>query len=378
MKAYLMGPSETKYTSRFRDHGAKEATDLHVKLEGVADFPHRIVLKDKEDAKPKGNYWEYPARHDCWDIVVKPSQEDQSFDLYFADRQSLSTYADPYDPLYLLEITLLDGTSESLQLIEGRKQLTANEELAILNDLNDEWPHAIAPEMICDAASEVEKTTRATEIIESYLDIDLKNMTFLDCGCGEGHMAQVAAKQAALSVGYDPKITFHTQDNLTLTSNFEQVEDLGPYDCILLFDVLDHADDPLKLLEQVKSVCKANTIVKVRCHPWISRHGGHCYRQLNLAYAHLIFTPQELTAQGVDLDNVQKVLTDTTYLEWFNNVGANVVCERSVKTPFENFFKSGIARKRILENTEALEWKSEKMSNLDIEFIDYELGFRDV
>jgi len=63
------------------------------------------------------------------------------------------------------------------------------------------------------------------------------------------------------------------------------------YDFILINDVLDHAADPLDMLEQVNKIRNPETKIVVRCHPWTSRHGTHVYKQMNKAFLHLIFNP---------------------------------------------------------------------------------------
>jgi SAM-dependent methyltransferase len=259
-----------------------------------------------------------------------------------------------------------------VEILDEREKQTPAEEYADLKTIFDQWPAAVPPEMICDIESEEDKTIRAEEITSNFINTDLKHMRFLDCGCGEGHLARHVAQKAAFSVGYDialEKTKRQRTKKLLLTSSFEEVKDFAPYDYIMLFDALDHCSDPLQLLKDLKSISKANTIIKIRCHPHASRHGGHQYRTLNLAYLHLVLRPEELKKHGLEPD-VAALYSELDYRDWFEKIEAQVTLYRPVKMEVEHFFQIGLVKKRLFDHGIS------DFSMLDTEFIDFELTFR--
>jgi len=372
MTAHFLGRSEVKYTGKFH-RATREMPDYQIRITGLPEFPYRVTLRNKEVKDKKTRCWEYPPRHDAGHLVIRPSNKPQMVDVYFADAEPFTKYFNPYDPMYFLEVTSLDGEDGDIlktQLVDSRDRLSIEEEHAVLQNLFDQWPAAVPEEMICDVESEQDKKIRAEEIFLNFISTNLRGMRFLDCGCGEGHLARVASKTAAMSVGYDIAIKETALNkSLVLTSDFAQVEAHAPYDYILLFDTLDHAENPRKLLKDLASVSKANTIIKIRCHPYASRHGGHQYRILNLAYLHIVLRPEEFEQHGLE-PRVVEMYNESDYREWFSEIGASVSQYKPVRTAVEGFFQKGLVKKRIIDNG------VEDLEPLEIEFIDFEIGFR--
>jgi len=372
MTAHFLGRSEVKYTGKFH-RATREMPDYQIRITGLPEFPYRVTLRNKEVKDKKTRCWEYPPRHDAGHLVIRPSNKPQMVDVYFADAEPFTKYFNPYDPMYFLEVTSLDGEDGDIlktQLVDSRDRLSIEEEHAVLQNLFDQWPAAVPEEMICDVESEQDKKIRAEEIFLNFISTNLRGMRFLDCGCGEGHLARVASKTAAMSVGYDIAIKETALNkSLVLTSDFAQVEAHAPYDYILLFDTLDHAENPRKLLKDLASVSKANTIIKIRCHPYASRHGGHQYRILNLAYLHIVLRPEEFEQHGLE-PRVVEMHNESDYREWFSEIGASVSQYKPVRTAVEGFFQKGLVKKRIIDNG------VEDLEPLEIEFIDFEIGFR--
>lgn len=185
---------------------------------------------------------------------------------------------------------------------------------------SDKWPVAIEPRHLCDSNSDEDKMTRANAILDQVVDVDLYGLKFLDYGCGEGHVAFAAAKTASVSVGYDLYKMgwdiFPETHNLILTTD---PSDYGPFDVILLHDVLDHVKDPLSVLEHARSLLDNRGRICVFCHPWCSKTGGHNYRDTNRAYAQLFFPEEE----------GQKVYRPfEEYKDWFDDAGLVVKHER--------------------------------------------------
>lgn len=283
------------------------------------------------------------------------------------------------------------------QLLEEEKRVippppTDNERVAELTDLrmmtrSNIWPMAVEPELICEEGDEKDKFLRAYGIIREFMRVDLNFKKFLDFGCGEGHVpyAAVGSFNAKYGVGYDIEPQgwehFEYQENFLLTRNIQAVFEHSPYDVVLLNDVIDHCDDPVDLLKTVKRAKTPEGTVHVRCHPWTSRHGTHLYHQLNRAYLHLVFTPEELIGMGLKEMKTLKLLDPLNdYKRFFREAGLNVIKESAITQPIETFF---ITRppllRRIKDNWKAstdAELKSGKKfphEQMELQFIDFVL-----
>lgn len=213
-------------------------------------------------------------------------------------------------------------------------------EIELLDLLNsDVWPEAAPSFLICSETDE-DKFERAEGILD-YVGEELKDKKFLDFGCGEGHVTKKAIEVGSIAFGYDIIQTGSLDWSVGLTTDFTIIKANGPYDFVLLYDVLDHCIDPVLVLNQVKEVCGVDTKVFVRCHPFTSRHGGHLYKQMNKAFIHFIFSEEELLELGLKADIVQK-----TYFPikdnglWFTESGFKTISHDSVTSSVEEFFKN--------------------------------------
>lgn len=246
------------------------------------------------------------------------------------------------------------------------------ESTQILIDLleSSEWPAAAPQFLICEN-TEKDKSERAEGIL-NYIGENLDKKKFCDFGCGEGHVIREIGKYASTSIGYDilkdGELNWETtQDNYTLTTNFEIVKEKSPYDFILLYDVLDHAKNPLEILEQVKSLCNKDTKVFVRCHTWMSRHGSHLYQQINKAWIHLVFTEEELNLMGLKIPETKKIyLPLATQEDWFKQSGFKVINSDIIKCQVETFFRRPLILNRLPLNQfkgEFPEWQMSQSFN---------------
>ena len=232
---------------------------------------------------------------------------------------------------------------------------------------SDDWPHAVFQVQIADENSEKDKEERAEGIADILLP-KLDGKKILDFGCGEGHVAKYAANEASISVGYDIERSSKSQlewekkkENLLLTTDFEKVKTEGPYDIILIYDVLDHAkiESMSEILGRVKSVLSEDGNIFLRCHPWCGRHGGHAYRKINKAFVHLVFTEDELEKMGLELEFNNKVLCPlATYSKAIEDAGlANINSEDIDFQDVEPFFSNNpVVKKRLLQLYGLEEW----------------------
>jgi 2-polyprenyl-3-methyl-5-hydroxy-6-metoxy-1,4-benzoquinol methylase len=287
--------------------------------------------------------------------------------------------------LSLIEDQNKDKESENKENEENKSIFIEDKEFNILRQLTESnsWPEAVFQSQIADENSETDKEERAEGICDIMLP-PMDGKKFLDFGCGDGHVAKHISKQNNFSVGYDLKqnsnfIWEESADNLLLTTNFEKVKENGPYDVVLLYDVIDHSqsESNLNLLSKIKSVLSDSGKVFVRCHPWCSRHGGHVYKKLNKAFAHLVFTEEELKSMGIEVEfNHKIVFPIKTYNELFKEAGFNVENQEIDSQEVENFFEENpLVRQRILKSFDLQEWELEKPTfQLSQCFVDFVLN----
>lgn len=247
---------------------------------------------------------------------------------------------------------LLQQINQKLDaLIEKTSQKKDNAFFDLLKSivLEPSYPEAVDPSLICNTSDENDKIERATNIVEIYIEEFIENKSFLDFGCGEGHVALAALdKNPSMVKGYDikpenfsKKIT-EEKPNL-LTSNWDEVAK-EKYDVILMYDVFDHLEneDPTEVMKKVKSVLNSDGKIYTRMHPFISRHGNHYYHTLNKAFVHLIFSPEELEQiTGVKPDiHVNKVFYPyRSYNEVFKKANINIVSSNTIENEVEPYFK---------------------------------------
>lgn len=246
---------------------------------------------------------------------------------------------------------------------------------------SDKWPEAVNKNLVCDPDSEIDKIERGRGIIELMVEEELPNLRFLDYGCGDGYSAlYVASEKADISVGYDVKQhdvwgKHPKSDNLLFLNKFDDVVAKGPYDVILLFDVLDHLvkEQPAEVLKKAASVLKPTGKIYMRTHPWTSRHATHMYHDLNKAYVHLVFTEEELEqiVQSKHKDeNIGVLYPLKTYSDFITGAGLKEVSRREIKEAVEPFFKIPKIAQRIMSRTKFQQFPEWQMS---LQFIDYVL-----
>jgi len=246
------------------------------------------------------------------------------------------------------------------------------------------WPTAVRPADICDESSEEDKSNRANDVLNVIIEQTLKDTKFLDYGCGEGHTIAKAKELGAItSVGYDIKssgaLTWEEEkDNTLLTTDFEKVKALGPYNVILLFDTIDHleGESAAKALLKLKAVLAPGGAIYLRCHPFCSRHGGHLYKQKNKAFINLVFTQEELETMGYKTTPTNRVLFPLkTYKEYFVASGLLVKKENIDRDIVEPFFTNQEqVRNKILKTFERNPNGEFPILQMEQSFVDYVLS----
>ncbi len=250
------------------------------------------------------------------------------------------------------------------------------EELVSLLNSN-EWPQATDPNLIC-SDSDDDKKERAVSIVGTLIEDSLLNKKFLDFGCGEGHcvIAAMTKNGATTALGYDINPHKYWENNPNLfTNNLDEVKKQGPFDVILIYDVIDHVDDPDGILKTAASLLSQTGVIYLRCHPYTSRHAEHIYHDLNKAYIHLVFTQEELKKI---IPNFKQHIRNTgnyspiiTYEKYIANAGLEVISKNMTTEPVELFFKTGIVANRIMENAGRASFPDFQCS---LQFVDWKLG----
>jgi 2-polyprenyl-3-methyl-5-hydroxy-6-metoxy-1,4-benzoquinol methylase len=237
--------------------------------------------------------------------------------------------------------------------------------------LSDDWPNAVNPDEICDMELESDMQERAEGIMDLMVEVSLRGRRFLDFGCGDGRRLGLSDAQGTeISVGYDVKkhpLWAAPTSGKILTTNFSDVEANAPYHNILLFDVLDHIvgnETPVELLKRLHSLLAPRGILYMRVHPWTSRHATHVYKELNKAYAHLVFSPEELLKlvpeSSCREESNHIVYPIMTYRKYCKEAGFKEMRMREIKEPPEKFFsETAMVRDRILTTVRAAGFKDD-------------------
>lgn len=237
------------------------------------------------------------------------------------------------------------------------------------------WPAAVNENLIIDRNNEEEKQERAQVIIELFLEESLENKKFLDYGCGEGHVVEAASKLSTYAVGYDIK-SFSKWNEINCISDWNKIVENGPYDVILLFDVLDHLinESPIEALNKIKSITSKNGSVYVRFHPITSRCATHSYHKLNKAFVHLVLNHDQLMQL---LPNEEDYIPNNgssrplkSYEEYIRESGFIIESRNEITEKPEEFFKNPNIANIIQNKTGFNEFPEFQMS---LNFVDYKL-----
>lgn len=227
-----------------------------------------------------------------------------------------------------------------LRFQDGVKSLAVNIESFPWD--KPDWPVAVEPLFLINEKDESQKVSRAEAVVDLFIRDQLQGLTVLDFGCGEGHVAIEMAKRGANVVAHDPAYAGKFTEAKFVSSQDEAFSS-GPYDMILLFDVLDHVVDvePSEILKKCAAALKPGGRILCRFHPWCSRHGTHIFHKTNKAFLHLIFDEQLLTELGSPGIPTRKVIHPrVSYKAWASDAGLKFTKFETQRQTVEEFFKN--------------------------------------
>ena len=205
-----------------------------------------------------------------------------------------------------------------------------------------DWPLAVEPTFLINEQDELQKISRAEAVVDLFIREPVQGLSILDYGCGEGHVAVEMAKRGAKVIAYDPAYVGKFTEAKFVSSQ-EEAFLSGPYDIILLFDVLDHVMDvePSEILKKCAGALKPGGRILCRYHPWCSRHGTHIFHKTNKAFLHLIFDEQLLVDLGSPGIPTRKVIHPrVSYKSWAADAGLKYTKFETQRQTVEEFFKS--------------------------------------
>lgn len=241
----------------------------------------------------------------------------------------------------------------------------------------DCWPEAVPSFLVAKDTSDEDQVNRANAVLDMMLDRNVEHLNFLDFGCGDGWIARQATKRGVKEAfGYDIKHSdnWAKMTGAKFTINFSELP-VNFFDVVMLYDVLDHTEDPMGVMAQVRHVMKKDGSIYVRCHPWTSKHATHMYKQgINKAYLHMFLQYDEimeLIGQQPMFTRMEKNAMEA-YRWWFHEF--DIKKERIVPEPVSDFFHVP-AFKELLANEQQIPMAEidDFLKRMEIQFIDYVL-----
>lgn len=271
------------------------------------------------------------------------------------------------------------AVSDPAKLIKIAKKLKAARIGLEIKNLNGDllmeiakaglWPKAAQSHSI--VTTEQQKRQRATAIVTQMLRT-VNGLRCLDFGCGEGHVVREMAKQGAKVIGYDP----HHKDSDVQTRDWKNVNKQGPYDKILVYDVIDHIprDKWQNTIDLLKGSLKLDGKIYIRFHPFSSIHGTHLYNSANLAYAHLCFSDKQIGILGGKQQKAAPVYTPLlTYRGLLKETKLKILNEAKTTIELPDFFRCRELNDYLLPRfrKRGIEHIKEMHAIMEIAFVDY-------
>jgi len=235
------------------------------------------------------------------------------------------------------------------------------------------WPEAV-PSFLIEEPNLSGMIKRARSILNMHDLVDLNGKHFLDFGCGEGHTTKEALERgAATATGFDIVRSnnwnnYESIDDLIMTCDFKDLDKV--YSVVLLHDVLDHLveADPIDVLKKIKGLIDGRGEVRIRCHPYTSRHANHVYNSFNKAYSHFFLTPEQLSEHNpLPVYKITGKDPMTEYKRWFNKAGFDVKKELPTKQDLDGFYLKNENRQQL----KSVVNHEKYVEILEIQFVDY-------
>lgn len=217
---------------------------------------------------------------------------------------------------------------------------------------------------------------KASNILDMVVIEDIKNKRVLDFGCGSGYLTfELHQRGASLAVGYDIQgPSEHREERKVFTKDKVVVGNNAPYDFIIVYDVLDHCEDPVGTLKFIEEMSSPKTKVVVRNHPFCSRHGKHLFTTINKAFLHMFLDDLELVRMcGTSGDYTRPVLRPVVeYRNWISHTKFQIELEAPAVTPVEPYFID--PNNYILRDKIAAKYDGEDPGkHMQMDFVDYVL-----
>jgi SAM-dependent methyltransferase len=205
-----------------------------------------------------------------------------------------------------------------------------------------EWPEALPQEVVDAEGSDASHKANAEMFLREVVKKDVKNKKVLDYGCGAGHLVKLCRELGAEAVGFDSVFyenDFWKENPATMTTRWNKVMSYGPYDFVFMNDVFDHSINPAFDLYKIRTMLKEDGMAYIRFHPICSRHGGHIYKRINKAFAHMVLSDKEHTELGNILPIQRAIYPLYTYDAYMTRSGLMPIFNQPVYTPVEPFFE---------------------------------------
>lgn len=275
----------------------------------------------------------------------------------------------------------IEEINKKLNLFLPNQKNSASYYLTIEDLKNPLWPEAVDPSMICDVASEEDKFERANSVLDLYIEENIKNKKFLDFGCGEGHIVIAADEnKASYSLGYDIADNFSAdlkeKHPESFTTDWSVVENNGPYDIILMYDVFDHLEGESEeaVFNKIKEVLSPSGKLYIRMHPWTSRHGGHLYNECNKAFLHIALLENELTdflGKKTEVKVNKHFFPLRKYRDTIAKAEFKIITENVVSQELESIIRDSQVLEKIRRDYKFIE---KPTFQLGLNFVDYILA----
>jgi SAM-dependent methyltransferase len=121
----------------------------------------------------------------------------------------------------------------------------------------------------------------------------------LDFGCGDGSFLLAARKEGWLCCGVERNRPDSLPDDVIVVGGLDELENQHRFDCVTLWHVLEHLDDPVDLLSRLRAHLKPGGVVLAAVPnfgSWQSRFTGSSWLHLDIPRHLYHFTRKSLSA----------------------------------------------------------------------------------